>query len=61
MKDEHGRLLVDADQMTNLPGVFAGGSIVYGSVPLVEVVQGAQRASRAIDSYLIARRMAQSL
>lgn len=53
-KDEQGRLLVDAGQMTNLPGVFAGGSIVHGPVPLVEVVQDAQRATAAIDAYLAA-------
>jgi len=53
-KERQGRLLVDANQMTNLPGVFAGGSIVHGPVPLVEVVQDAQKATIAIDAYLTA-------
>jgi glutamate synthase (NADPH/NADH) small chain len=56
-KDEHGHLVVDASYMTNLPGVFAGGSIVHGPVPLVEVVQAAQEASRAIDAYLTAGKL----
>jgi len=50
--------VVDDCCMTNLPGVFAGGSIVHGSVPLIDVVQGAQKASRAIDGYLAAKRSA---
>ncbi len=54
-KDGQDRLVVDENQMTNLPGVFAGGSIVHGPVPLVEVVQGAQKASIAMDRYLAAR------
>lgn len=51
-KDGQGHLVVDANQMTNIPGVFAGGSIVHGPVPLVEVVQDAQKASMAMDRYL---------
>ncbi len=54
--DERGRVVVDADQMTNLPGVFAGGSIVHGPVPLVEVVRDAQTAAAAMDRYLAARK-----
>jgi glutamate synthase (NADPH/NADH) small chain len=56
--DERGYLMVDVNQMTNLPGVFAGGSIVRGgNVPLVEVVRDAHRAAVAIDRYLAARRV----
>lgn len=54
--DAHGLLVVDANQMTNIPGVFAGGSIVRGSVPLVEVVRDARKAVAAIDRYLADRR-----
>ena len=35
--DEHGRILVDEGQRTNLPGVFAGGFAVRGPVPMVEL------------------------
>jgi len=54
--NERGLLLVDADQMTNLPGVFAGGSIVNGSGPLAQTVRDARTAAAAIDGYLAARR-----
>ena len=53
--DEHGCIAVDASQMTNLPGVFAGGSIVRGPAPLSEVVRDARKAAAAIDSYLASR------
>ena len=56
--DEHGCIAVDASQMTNLPGVFAGGSIVRGPAPLSEVVRDARKAAAAIDSYLASRRLA---
>jgi glutamate synthase (NADPH/NADH) small chain len=52
--DGRGYLQVDANQMTNFTGVFAGGSIVRGPVPLVEVVQDARKATAAIDRYLTA-------
>jgi thioredoxin reductase len=46
-------LLVDAKRMTNLPGVFAGGSIVRGgTVPIADVVRDAREAAVAIDRYL---------
>ena len=54
--DERGCILVDGCQMTNLPGVFAGGSIVRGATPLSEVVRDARKAAAAIDRYLAARR-----
>ncbi len=56
--DDHGCIVVDANQMTNLTGVFAGGSIVRGPAPLSEVVLDARKAAAAIDSYLAARRSA---
>ncbi len=52
--DSRGQLKVDANHMTNLRGVFAGGAIIRGPVPLVEVVQDAHKATAAIDSYLAA-------
>jgi len=56
--DARGFLLVDEKLMTNLPGVFAGGSVVRGPVPLMEVVRDACNAAPAIDRYLTARRAA---
>ena len=54
--NRQGFLIVDPDLMTNLPGVFAGGSVVRGSVPLVTIVGDASRAASSIDRYLSARR-----
>jgi len=54
--NERGYPLVDENQMTNLPGVFAGGSVVRGAVPLVEVVRDARKAAATIDRYLATRR-----
>jgi len=54
--DDHGFLVVDSDLMTNLPGVFAGGSVVRGSVPLVTIVHDSRDAAASIDRYLSMRR-----
>ena len=50
--EERGYLKLDANQMTNFPGVFAGGSIARGLVHLVQVVLDARKAAAAIDQYL---------
>ena len=50
--NERGYLIVDDNLMTSLPGVFAGGSIARGPVPLVQVVSDARRATAAIDRFL---------
>ena len=55
--DSQGFLVVDRDLMTNLPGVFAGGSVVRGSVPLVTIVDDSAVAATSIDRYLTARRV----
>ena len=53
--DDRGCLVVDDNQMTNLPGVFAGGSIVHGPIPLVDAVRDARRAAAAIARYVSAK------
>ena len=52
--DGGGRLAVDERMMTNIPGVFAGGSVVRGPVPLFDVVRDAHNAAMAINHYLSA-------
>jgi len=52
--DGRGHLAVDARMMTNIPGVFAGGSVVRGPVPLAEVARDARNAAEAINDYLCA-------
>jgi glutamate synthase (NADPH) small chain len=54
--DDRGFLVVDADLMTNLPGVFAGGSVVRGPAPLIAIVRDSCCAAESIDRYLCARR-----
>jgi glutamate synthase (NADPH/NADH) small chain len=54
--DGRGCLQVDVNRMTNLPGVFASGSIVRGPAFLSDVVRDAGNAAAAIDSYLAAQR-----
>jgi len=45
-------IAVDESQMTSIPGVFAGGDIVHGPSPVLEVVRDARRAAEGIDVYL---------
>jgi len=54
--DGRGCLAVDANQMTNFPGVFASGSIVRGPAPLSDVVRDARKTAAAMDAWLAARR-----
>jgi glutamate synthase (NADPH) small chain len=54
--DGRGCLVVDANQMTNFPGVFASGSIVRGPLPLADVVRDARKTAVAMDIWLAARR-----
>jgi glutamate synthase (NADPH/NADH) small chain len=53
--DDHGCLIVDSIQMTNLPGVFAAGSIARWPVSMIEVMQDARKAAAGIDRFLAAR------
>ena len=47
-----GNIDVDENQMTNIPGVFAGGDIVTGAATVIEAMGAGKRAAKAIDSYL---------
>jgi glutamate synthase (NADPH/NADH) small chain len=48
-----GRIVVDADRRTSLPGVYAGGDCVFGGQDLtVQAVQDGKLAAHAIDRYL---------
>ncbi len=52
--DARGQLRVNAEHMTNLPGVFAGGAILRGTAAMVELVLDARKAAAAMDHYLAA-------
>jgi len=50
---EDGRIAVDADRRTSLPGVYAGGDCVAGDDLTVAAVQDGKRAAAAIDRALM--------
>lgn len=50
--DRWGALRVDANQMTSIPGVFAGGDSVRGPSLVVHAVRDARKAALAIDRHL---------
>jgi glutamate synthase (NADPH/NADH) small chain len=50
--NDWGAVKVDAHQMTNIPGVFAGGDLVRGPSLVVHAVRDARRAAGAIHAYL---------
>ena len=51
-----GRIAVNAERQTSLPGVFAGGDCVAGGQDLtVQAVQDGKLAAHAIDRYLRSR------
>ena len=50
-----GGLVVDQNQMTSIPGVFAGGDIVQGPSLILHAVRDARKAADQIHKYLSAR------
>jgi glutamate synthase (NADPH) small chain len=54
-------IAVDANQMTNVPGVFAGGDVVRGPSLVGHAVRDARKAAAAIHEYLSARKPARAL
>ena len=47
-----GNIEVDENQMTSIPGVFAGGDIVRGGATAILAMGDGKRAATAIDSFL---------
>ncbi len=54
--NEWGGIIVDSNQMTSIPGVFAGGDIVRGPSLVLHTIRDARRAAAAMHDYLSARR-----
>ena len=50
--NERGYVVVDADNMTSKPGVFAGGDIVRGAATVILAMGDGKKTARAIDHYL---------
>jgi len=47
-----GNIEADANEMTSIPGVFAGGDIVRGAATVILAMGDGKNAARAIDDYL---------
>ena len=54
--NEWGGVIVDANQMSSIPGVFAGGDIVRGPSSVLHAVRDARHAAQQIHTYLSAPR-----
>jgi glutamate synthase (NADPH/NADH) small chain len=50
--NDWGATKVDADQRTNIPGVFAGGDVVRGPSLVVHAVRDGRKAAAGIHRYL---------
>jgi glutamate synthase (NADPH) small chain len=51
-----GGVVVDANQMTSVPGVFAGGDLVRGPDLVVRAVRDSRKAAAGIHKYLSLRK-----
>lgn len=47
-----GRIIVDTDQQTNLPHLYAGGDITRGGATVVQAMADGRRAARSIHAHL---------
>ncbi len=47
-----GRLLVNENLMTNIPGVFAGGTLVRGASAFLDAVHDARKAAASIQKFI---------
>jgi glutamate synthase (NADPH) small chain len=54
--NEWGGVVVDANEMTSVPGVFAGGDAVRGPSLVVHAVRDGRKAAAGIDRWLSAAR-----
>ena len=53
IKTERSRIIADSDtQLTDKPGVFAGGDAVTGAASAIEAIAAGKRAATSIDQYL---------
>jgi glutamate synthase (NADPH) small chain len=53
-----GGVIVDGNQMTSVPGVFAGGDLVRGPDLVVTAVRDSRRAAAGIHKYLFSQQSA---
>ncbi|AAL82034.1 glutamate synthase (NADPH), homotetrameric [Pyrococcus furiosus DSM 3638] len=50
--DEWGRIVVDENLMTSIPGVFAGGDAIRGEATVILAMGDGRKAAKAIHQYL---------
>jgi glutamate synthase (NADPH/NADH) small chain len=50
--EKWGGIIVAADQLTSLPGVYAGGDIVRGAATVISAMGDGKKAARAIHAFL---------
>ena len=51
-----GRMIVDADQMTGMPKVFAGGDAVNRTADAISAIADGYRAVKGIEKYLMGKK-----
>jgi glutamate synthase (NADPH/NADH) small chain len=49
---KRGNIVVNAEEATSIPGVFAGGDIVTGAATVISAMGAGKKAAQAIDAYL---------
>lgn len=54
--DQNAHVIVDENQMTNVPRIFAGAGDSRGPSLLVDVVRAGRKAAKGIDRYLTAKK-----
>ena len=50
--DKWGRVIVNENLATSIPGVFAGGDIVSGAATVITAMGAGKKAAQGIDEYL---------
>ena len=51
--NKRGNIIVNEEQATSIPGVFAGGDIVLGAATVILAMGEGRRAAKAINTYLV--------
>ncbi len=54
--DRRGKIVVDENLMTSIPGVFAGGDAIRGEATVILAMGDGRRAAKAIHEYLTKKR-----
>ncbi len=53
--NRRGNIIVDENQATSIPGVYAGGDIVLGAATVILAMGEGRRAAKGINSYLASK------